>query len=66
MKIVSTSYSKTKTFTDPQKWLERISFYTGILEELARDHEMTSIERINYEGKVSAKQCQLFFHPAKE
>lgn len=61
MKIVSTSYSKTKEFTDPQKWLERISFYSGILEELAREHEVISIERINYEGQYEQNGVHYFF-----
>lgn len=50
MKIISTSYIKTGEFDNPQDWLKRIDFYTGILEELARQHEVISIERINYEG----------------
>jgi glycosyltransferase involved in cell wall biosynthesis len=50
MKIVSTSYSKTETFTDPHAWLNHISFYTGLLEELAKEHRVDSIERINHEG----------------
>jgi glycosyltransferase involved in cell wall biosynthesis len=61
MKIVSTSYSKTTEFTDPEKWLERISFYTGILEELAKGHEVRSIERINYEGEFEQRGVHYFF-----
>jgi len=61
MKIVSTSYSKTTEFTDPKKWLERISFYTGILEELAKRHEVISIERINYEGEFEQSGVHYFF-----
>ncbi|HMK27956.1 MAG TPA: glycosyltransferase family 4 protein [Chitinophagaceae bacterium] len=61
MKIVSTSYSKTTEFTDPEKWLERINFYTGILEELAKRHEVISIERINYEGELKQGGVHYFF-----
>lgn len=50
MKIVSIGYSKTAAFTDPEAWLTQISFYTGLLEELANHHTVESIERINYEG----------------
>lgn len=50
MKIISTSYIKTGEFDNPEDWLRRIDFYTGILDELARQHEVISIERINYEG----------------
>jgi len=50
MKIVITSYSKSQNFTNPELWLEKINFYTGITERLAKHHEVVSIERINYEG----------------
>src|SRR3954466_10405297 len=50
MKIVSTSYSKTEEYSNPDEWLKRIDFYTGILEELAKQHKVYSIERISYEG----------------
>lgn len=61
MKIVSTSYSKTTEFADPKQWLERISFYTGILEELAKMHEVISIERINYDGKYQQNNVDYYF-----
>jgi len=61
MKIISTSYSSTPEFTDPKQWLERISFYTGILEELAKKHEVISIERINYEGNYLHNGVQYRF-----
>jgi glycosyltransferase involved in cell wall biosynthesis len=66
VKIVSTSYSKTTEFSDPQKWLERVSFYTGILEELAKAHEVTSIERINYYGGVDQNGVHYFFFRQKK
>ena len=50
MLIVSTSYNKTDEFDNPEDWLRRIGFYTGVLDELAKFHEVISIERINYEG----------------
>jgi glycosyltransferase involved in cell wall biosynthesis len=52
MKIVATSYVNTSAFTRPEAWLDRISFYTGILEQLAKQHEVNSIEQINYNGKL--------------
>ncbi|HEY6505730.1 MAG TPA: glycosyltransferase family 4 protein [Chitinophagaceae bacterium] len=50
MKIISIGYTNTPGFTDPDTWLDRISFYTGILEELAKQHEVESIEQISYSG----------------
>jgi glycosyltransferase involved in cell wall biosynthesis len=61
MKIISTSYFNTAEFNDPEKWLSRISFYTGILEELARDHHVVSIEQINYRGKLERKGVTYLF-----
>jgi glycosyltransferase involved in cell wall biosynthesis len=52
MKIVSTSYVNTKEYNDPGKWLDRIRFYTGLLEELASLYDVESIEQINYSGEL--------------
>ena len=48
-------------FTDPQQWLKRISFYTGILEELAKQHDVISIERISYEGEYKQNGVKYLF-----
>ena len=61
MKIISTSYIKTEEFDNPHDWLKRISFYTGILEELAKQHEVISIERINYKGVHRQKGVTYYF-----
>lgn len=61
MRIVSTGYSKTTAFDNPLDWLKKISFYTGLLEELAKGHEVMSIERINYEGELQQNGVAYFF-----
>jgi len=61
MRIVNTSYNKVDEFSNPQEWLERISFYTGILEELAKQHDVISIERINYRGTHQQNGVQYYF-----
>ena len=61
MRIVSTSYIKSNDFTDPASWLERINFYTGILEALATRHVIFSIERINFEGRLSRAGVDYYF-----
>ncbi len=61
MKIVSTSYVNTKEFKDPEKWLGRISFYTGLLEELAKEYEVESIEQINYNGILNRNNVTYHF-----
>ena len=61
MLIVNTSYSKSPEFNDPQTWLKRIGFYTGILERLAVNNKVVSIERINYEGEYSKNEVHYHF-----
>jgi glycosyltransferase involved in cell wall biosynthesis len=61
VKIISTSYINTPEYTDPEKWLERISFYTGLLEELAKHYEVESIEQINYSGQLKKKGVNYHF-----
>jgi len=61
MRIVSTSYSGTPACNDPYIWLRQISFYTGLLEELATRHEVHSIERISYEGEIRQNNVQYHF-----
>ncbi|MGZ8524673.1 MAG: glycosyltransferase family 4 protein [Chitinophagaceae bacterium] len=61
MKIISTSYIRTGEFDRPRDWLKRIDFYTGILDELARQHEVISIERINHEGVYLQNNVQYRF-----
>lgn len=50
MRIVSTAYHQVTTFNDPDHWLGRIDFYTGILEALALTAEVHSLEHINASG----------------
>ncbi len=61
MKIVSTSYVNSPGYKDPQKWLQRISFYTGLLEELGKQYEVESIEQINYKGIIKKKSVTYHF-----
>lgn len=52
MKIVSVGYARSNDFNAPSAWLEKIGFYTCILESLAVKHEVNSIEQICYSGRV--------------
>lgn len=52
MTIIFTSYTGVPQYSDPEEWLRRIEGYTGILEKLAEQHTVISIERINYEGEL--------------
>jgi len=61
MRVVCTSYMNTPEYSDPEQWLDRISFYTGILEELAKKHHVESIEQINYSGSLERKGVKYHF-----
>jgi glycosyltransferase involved in cell wall biosynthesis len=61
MRIVSTGYHATNSFTEPAAWLERISFYTGILEALAMRDEVHSIEHINAQAQLEMKGVHYHF-----
>jgi glycosyltransferase involved in cell wall biosynthesis len=50
MKFVFLSYINTPAFKKPEDWIKRIRGYTGVLEALARQHDVVSIEQINYKG----------------
>ncbi|MFN8242455.1 MAG: glycosyltransferase family 4 protein [Ferruginibacter sp.] len=61
MVIVSTSYFNTGSCTDPLQWLQRIRFYTGILDALATSHTVYSIEQIGYSGKLVRNDVKYHF-----
>jgi glycosyltransferase involved in cell wall biosynthesis len=61
MKILFISYNKVDSFNDPQKWLERIKAYIGVLESLSNQHTVISIEQINYTGDLFQNGVQYYF-----
>ncbi|HSU27246.1 MAG TPA: glycosyltransferase family 4 protein [Chitinophagaceae bacterium] len=66
MKIVFTSYAASPEYREPLSWLKRIEGYTGILESLGKHHEVTSIERINFEGKLRQNGVDYLFTRQKK
>ena len=42
MRIIHLSYARVKS-DDPERWLEEISFFTGILKEQAKKNTVMSI-----------------------
>ena len=51
MKYVFAGYVYTGEYNSPDAWLERIKAYTGILEALAKQNTVISIQQIDYEGE---------------
>jgi glycosyltransferase involved in cell wall biosynthesis len=52
MKIVHVSYANVQQLTTPVQFLEKISFFTGIIMGMARAHEVVSVHCIPYDGEL--------------
>ena len=65
MKIVHTSYVNVPDMSDPQAWLDKISFYSGVLEQLSKKYIVESIEKINYTGEIERNGVKYHFLPFK-
>jgi glycosyltransferase involved in cell wall biosynthesis len=61
MKFVLASYVFTKEYNRPEAWIDRIKAYTGILEALAKNNQVISIEQIDYEGEYKKDGVQYYF-----
>ena len=61
MKFVFASYVVTKEFNNPEAWIKRIRAYAGVLESLAVNNEVISIEQIDYEGEYLKNSVQYQF-----
>jgi glycosyltransferase involved in cell wall biosynthesis len=51
MRFVFASYIVTPSYKTPEAWINRIRAYSGIQEALGKNHEIISIEQIDYEGE---------------
>jgi len=61
MRIVFLSYNYSPDIRSPQEWLERIQFYIGWSEILAKKHTVIRIDQINFEGHFSHLGIQYYF-----
>jgi len=61
MKFIFASYLFTKEYNHPEPWIDRIKAYTGILEALAINNEVISIEQIDYEGEYVKDGVRYYF-----
>ncbi len=50
MNFVFVSYNYDPGYDSPQKWLNRISGYMGVLTNLSKHHKVTRIKQMNYRG----------------
>jgi glycosyltransferase involved in cell wall biosynthesis len=61
MRIVHLSYVQLTRYNDPITWLNRINFYTGVIEQMAVGNKVFSIHCINYEGIVKRNGVEYHF-----
>ena len=58
MRIVFLSYHYSPDIPSPREWLERIKYYTGWAECLAKKHTVIRVDQINYTGEFSYHDIQ--------
>lgn len=62
MRIIHFSYASVRQeYTDPRAWLKFLSFFSGILEELATFGEVIAIYHIKYTGSIQHKGVTYHF-----
>ena len=60
MRIVFVSYHYSPDIHSPQEWVNRIQFYVGWLQCLAKEHTVIRVDQINYEGNFTHNGVQYF------
>lgn len=60
MTIIHLSYVRVKS-SEPNKWLDEIDFFTGILNELSKDNIVKSIHCLHYTGVVKQRGVEYHF-----
>jgi glycosyltransferase involved in cell wall biosynthesis len=60
MRVVFLSYHYSPDIHSQQEWLERISFYIGWSECLAKEHHVYRIDQINFQGNFTHNGIQYY------
>jgi glycosyltransferase involved in cell wall biosynthesis len=60
MRIVFLSYHYSPDISSPEEWMERIKFYIGWNECLAKKHIVIRVDQINYKGNFKHNGIQFF------
>jgi glycosyltransferase involved in cell wall biosynthesis len=66
MKIIHLSYAYVGAYNDPHAWLNRIGFFTGILERMAGIAETVGIYNIRFKGKLEKNGVTYLFPEFKQ
>ncbi len=60
MRIILLSYHYSPDISSPEEWIERIKFYVGWNECLARKHIVIRVDQINYQGNFEHNGIQFY------
>jgi glycosyltransferase involved in cell wall biosynthesis len=60
MKVVHISYKRIAE-SDPERWLNKINFFCGILEKMALVCDVTSVHSIDYGGQLERNNVRYIF-----
>lgn len=61
MRFIFLSYFKANPIQDPEQWIDQIPYYSGILEALAKNNEVISLEKIQFTGELTRNSVQYYF-----
>lgn len=61
MRIVSLTYVNSPGFDQPLDWIRQLYAFTGVFEQLSRQHTVYCIEQINYTGDIQHNGVQYYF-----
>jgi len=61
MRIISLTYINSAEFDQPLDWIRRLYAFTGVWEEIGKQHEVFCIEQINYTGDYIHNGVQYYF-----
>ncbi|MEO8405866.1 MAG: glycosyltransferase family 4 protein [Chitinophagaceae bacterium] len=61
MRIISLTYINSAEFDQPPDWIRRLYAFTGVWEEIGKQHEVFCIEQINYTGDYIHNGVQYYF-----
>ena len=62
MRIVHVTYARVNNRSNPDDWLNDLDFFTGILDEMAKDNIVHSVHLMNYSGTVKKNNVSYHFH----
>jgi glycosyltransferase involved in cell wall biosynthesis len=61
MRIVFLSYNYSPDIATPEDWIDRIKFYVGWCELLAKYHTVIRVDQINFKGLFTHRGIQYYF-----